>query len=51
MASKRRELSVSSEEQARKGEGHAAILVKPSVTVVDIATGDSESVWVWELED
>jgi hypothetical protein len=51
MASKRRETSVKAEEQARTVDSQVAIMMKPSVTVVDIATGDAESIWIWELED
>jgi hypothetical protein len=29
----------------------AAIMVAPIVNVVDVATGDKETLWVWELED
>jgi hypothetical protein len=51
MASKRKDASANADEQARKAEAKAAIIVNPSMTVVDIATGESESVWMWELED
>ena len=51
MASKRKDVSAKADEQARKAEAKAAIIVNPSMTVVDIATGESESVWMWELED
>ncbi|HYP06860.1 MAG TPA: hypothetical protein VER03_11575 [Bryobacteraceae bacterium] len=51
MASKRRETSAKPEEQARKVDVPSSVLVKPAVNVVDIATGESESLWVWELED
>ena len=51
MASKRRDSSGNADEQARRAEAQASVMVMPSITVVDIATGDSESLWVYELED
>jgi hypothetical protein len=50
MASKRRDTSVNCDEQTRNIETQA-MMMKPSVNVVDIATGDAESIWIWELED
>jgi hypothetical protein len=50
MAKIRRDVSVRADEQLQS-DGREAILVTPQMTVVDIATGGSEPLWIWELED
>ena len=50
MAKRRRDVSVGADEQVET-DARDAILVAPQVTLRDMTTGDSESVWVWELED
>lgn len=50
MAKRRREVPIRADEDVQS-DARDVILVTPQVSVVDMATGGSESVWVWELED
>ena len=40
-----------SQKVVEQTDNQAAIMVAPVVTVLDTATGETESLWVWELED
>ena len=51
MANKRREMPGKPGEPVPTADAQAAIMVAPIVNFVDVATGESESLWVWELED
>jgi hypothetical protein len=33
------------------GDAQTAIMVAPIVNVMDVTTGEKETLWVWELED
>jgi hypothetical protein len=50
MAKRHRDVSAAANEQAQS-DARDVILVAPHVSVVDIAAGESEPLWVWELED
>jgi|tagenome__1003787_1003787.scaffolds.fasta_scaffold13548521_1 hypothetical protein len=51
MANRRREMPGRPGEPLPASDAHAAIMVAPVVNVVDVSTGESEALWVWELED
>ena len=51
MAKKRREMPGKPGEPLPDADAQAAIMVTPIVNVVDVATGEKETLWVWELED
>jgi hypothetical protein len=51
MAKKRREMPGKPGEPLPAADAQAAIMVAPIVNVVDSATGEKETLWVWELED
>lgn len=50
MEDQRKETLVQSEEQVFS-DVKSAILVVPVVTVLNVATGETESLWVWKPED
>jgi hypothetical protein len=39
------------EQNEQLSETQAAIMAAPAVTVHNTAAGETESLWVWELED
>jgi hypothetical protein len=50
MENNRKETLVQSEEQV-SSDVKSAILVVPVMTVLNVATGETESLWVWQPED
>jgi hypothetical protein len=39
------------EKKQQVSEGQESILVAPAVNVLNTASGETDSLWVWELED